>query len=994
MKNSKKQICLLSLLVSSNLFASDYATNNLTVTNKYILEALFLNGKNKAPTKEENSTTSPGDPIYNLFYLSRAIATNTNTLEALGYLNYLAQNSKKESLLFENIKKILITNTLKDSLQDEVIKKIQEYLKNGKKYNGEFSIKNLTFHFYINNQSELYKINEKIINFRKVEIVNNLKTYYTANKENLKCNINISTFNKDAVENIVNLKDSIDENIIAKENLKQIYDDIIKIYNVNKLPGKLLESKPYLLKDYVNFLNSYNEYYIELKQKRDSLIFEYSSNLIDDTFNNFQNQDHLSAYNKTIGITDINSKIKESRTVIQETNNEISGFKVPSQSDLINSVAQFMANRAKQETMIWFVQYLQKEIQNPLLWDAFPETKEMLEMFDLDRIKDLNENWRTSLSSDFVKMPTNIINSQWLANQAVKHGRKYELEVIQSSVKSVTYFQKLVSERNNYRSILKHFYEQSNDSELFKNQKNLKDITTLLYIVSNEFYTIQDKKMYYVTSEQLNNISDEQWKYFLDLVEIKYGLEDKNIFTKILGNKFDDNDRKKFVNLISDFSQIHALSKAAMDENHPSFNLAWNKMIDLLKYVDPQYDSVNNIFNSETYPEINQLQSLYKIGQQISRKDFKAATKGTLEFIKPLYTNFNFNIEVEDNKLLICNILNQRPIEILNIDKFKKSDIQLNDFTISFDKYCSGYIVINDLYFTVRDIKNEIKSAQFQIENNNTKDLFLSKDSFLSIIFKPIKIDKNKIKTEEINKRISNSLLLANLIVDLADNPLKVLNNNNYEIFDIELEDIQGNLQNRSIEKLLKTSMLFTDIFNARDEKGVYNAIEDMFSPKESYMIKRKHKRTFSVNGYVGLYGGYQFVQSQPSDYTNSFAYGITAPIGLTYSGKKIGVFVQFLELGNVVNHYLWSNADYSHKQKLSVKELFSPGLKVLYNIPKTPFVAFVGSSLVQVDKHYNDRMEIVNDRAFDLVQVTAGVKVDIPFFTMYKSNKSKKKKF
>ena len=66
----------------------------------------------------------------------------------------------------------------------------------------------------------------------------------------------------------------------------------------------------------------------------------------------------------------------------------------------------------------------------------------------------------------------------------------------------------------------------------------------MLYIVSNEFYTIQDKKMYYVTSEQLNNISDEQWKYFLDLVEIKYGSEDKNVFNQILGDKFTKTSKK------------------------------------------------------------------------------------------------------------------------------------------------------------------------------------------------------------------------------------------------------------------------------------------------------------------------------------------------------------------------------------------------------------------------------------------------------------------
>ena len=975
MKSSKRYICLLSLLVTSNLFAVNDTKRTAIFYNSFSHE---INCKFKTNSNQyfEKQSDVSGEPIYNLFYLARAISTKTNSLDALGYLNYLAQNSKSDTLLISSLQKNLSNN-----IREELKIDLNNYFKSvlgvdakfdgiEKKYKGIFSGRNAKI------KNDIEELNKIIYAYRNVDIITPVKDFIFTNSDGFI----VDDLSDDFFEKNVEIL----SNTIFLDS-KQ-YKEIIKNFNYIKDPNKKAFKAEYdkLSNSNLNvysFIKYYKSYYSTLSDSRNRLV----NNLV----NNYL--DNLIAYEEKgifqIDQNQINAIIHETRRVVQENNQEISGFRVPSQTDIINSVAQFMANRAKQETMIWFVQYLQREIQNPLLWDAFPETKEVLETFDLDRLKDLNDNWRTSLSSDFVKMPTNLINSSWLENQAVNNNRLSELQNIKATVKSVNYFQKLINERHNYRSILKNFYEKGKESDFYNNQQHLKDITALLYIVSNEFYTIYDKKMYYITSEQINNISEEQWKDLLNLIEIKYGVYEKQVFQNIFTDKLNTSKQKQLANLLSDFSQLDALSKATLDENHPSFILAWNKMIDLLKYVDPNYDVTNDRFNSDMYSEIDQLQILYKIGQQIVKKDFKAVTQNTITFIKPIFSNSNYTINIQDNTINVFSKASAKPIKIVDANKIKRTKIECNNVTISFEKNKENKIKIvgeTEKYFTISELKNEIKSAKIAIASNELVNFKANGNSFLSMIFKE---NSPSLDSKIDEENIQNSLILANLLVDLAENPLKIMSNSNYEVFDIQFDDFQGSFKNNAINKLLKTTTIFSEIINAKDEKEVYSAIEDMFSPKESYMIKRKNKSTFTVNGYVGLFAGYQFVQSQPSDYKNSFIYGVTAPIGLTYSGKRFGTFVQFLELGNLVNHYLWSSSDYSHKQKVSIKELFSPGVKFLFNIPKTPFVAYTGADFVQVDKYLNNQQLIVNNRAIDLIQWTIGFKIDIPFYTVFKKN-------
>ena len=981
------------------------------------------------------STEDP-QPVYNLYKLAKLLAKKKENYHALAYLTQLSKKRTDNTQLVENLKGFIDYSDINKSTYGElggllqITLDIEKPYLNQKVKTGKFEVykKKLNstyvsqanvskdFNEYINRNIENYQeidaLNKLLKKYRNIKIVDSINSFIQENKGLFPSSYKLDDFGAQSLSDFNEKLKDAKVKAIAISNKKNEIDNLGDLTQLENLKlGKLDSIKADLVKvgdgakveelfkgdDEYNFLR-YKDFYAGLVKKRDGLAADFVAKYIK----------QLSPAQKNV--LDVQPKedvvaaqqLVVVQAALQVEQQVASGFKIPSESDVIMALAQFMANRAKQETMIWFVQNLQKELQHSLLWDVFPETKKLVEEFDGQSLPDFNETWRLGLSSDFVKLPSNLINGHWLAAKSVENGKDKELGKLKKTVQISNHFYKLIREKQNYRSIIESFYNLIDDNKLLQDSQLRKPIA-LLHVATNEFFNFNDKKVTFLTTEQIKDLSKEELSILGDLIKLKYGtnvFNDVNSIVSFNVNSLEEEKKSlsKLANFVSDLSQLDVLSKAASSDTSGAFPAVWDKMISMLKYVDSDYSSLGDKFESSNFSEIAQIEDLHKVYQHIARKEFKPAAKAALDLVKPLVSLNNFVVAKEGDKISFKRL--KKPTDLIStaipiFDINAKKISFLNAPTKIFDVVRiqdKGRIeVVNEgktFSFLIQDLAKEFKAIRFadgDIKLNLNDEHFEKK-------LKNVKIFMKQLFGIELGSNLKDEtpLRFANMLVDFYDDPTKILNKASYEDFKLDDYISHSYVSNKSLNKLVQVSGMFADILTSRDERGIYRAIESVVAPPESYMIKRKNDYTLSINGYVGGFVGYQSVLSKPSDFKSSFIYGITAPIGLTYSQKKWGVFAQFMDLGNAVNHFLWNTSDKIDKQKLTVKELFSPGVSVLYNIPKSPFVLFAGAKMVQIDKRYDANFGMVNAKGLDMLQFTTGLKVDIPFFTLGRWNKIK----
>ncbi len=166
-------------------------------------------------------------------------------------------------------------------------------------------------------------------------------------------------------------KAKIFENLLNNKKPEEVQNDSFKLFkevNLSKLEEKLNGNRKKiedLVKDnelYKESVRQYANAYVD-KRKDVDLVIPLNNNL-----EASQNQ------------ININSIVQAAQ---QRTSSQ--SFNMPSESQMIEAMAIFLANRAKQETLIWFMDQVRERLNNPLVFEAFPKLLSFLQ--DLKTIK-------------------------------------------------------------------------------------------------------------------------------------------------------------------------------------------------------------------------------------------------------------------------------------------------------------------------------------------------------------------------------------------------------------------------------------------------------------------------------------------------------------------------------------------------------------------------------------------------------------------------------
>lgn len=161
--------------------------------------------------------------------------------------------------------------------------------------------------------------------------------------------------------------------------------------------------------------------------------------------------------------------------------------------------------------------------------------------------------------------------------------------------------------------------------------------------------------------------------------------------------------------------------------------------------------------------------------------------------------------------------------------------------------------------------------------------------------------------------------------------------------------------------------------------------------PIGSASIKRHSSFNISINGYVGLTGGWETAYGSQKKQTRGNI-GLSAPIGIsaTFCNGYFTPFVSFIDLGSIVNQRL--NNDTTSYSNLKFEHFFTPGLGLFLNCPKLPITAGFHFNYIPNLRtiKYESGSSTISETNRSVTRINFSVLVDIPFFTIYNREKSK----
>lgn len=173
-------------------------------------------------------------------------------------------------------------------------------------------------------------------------------------------------------------------------------------------------------------------------------------------------------------------------------------------------------------------------------------------------------------------------------------------------------------------------------------------------------------------------------------------------------------------------------------------------------------------------------------------------------------------------------------------------------------------------------------------------------------------------------------------------------------------------LDTGTITKLQRFGSFMLNIIDAKDADAVESALDELV-PKGQYSLKNTKPFTISLSAYPGIFAGAETIKKYKTDASGNIDYKSKKeastsmslspylPIGLDFNiGDKVrskkpdkhastNFFIQFLDLGSVLNYRLTSDTTEQSDPDISFKQLLSAGFSVMRHFGNSPLTLGAG---------------------------------------------------
>ncbi len=192
-----------------------------------------------------------------------------------------------------------------------------------------------------------------------------------------------------------------------------------------------------------------------------------------------------------------------------------------------------------------------------------------------------------------------------------------------------------------------------------------------------------------------------------------------------------------------------------------------------------------------------------------------------------------------------------------------------------------------------------------------------------------------------------------------------------------------------SLERIFYYGNLMVDILSADNAEQQALVMDRYFEPVGSYRSKRSRgRRSIELNAYPGVYAGAERLSEEGHV---GGAMGITSPIGISFSKSlkehSVSLFVPVIDLSAPFS-YRWSNQAEGLPYEINWRQVFSPGIHVVWGVKNVPLSLMFGGQLAPELRTLNQYLDPESDESSAVSAIRLGISlsVDLPMLRLYQN--------
>jgi hypothetical protein len=610
-------------------------------------------------------------------------------------------------------------------------------------------------------------------------------------------------------------------------------------------------------------------------------------------------------------------------------------FRLPSEAEMIDAIAVYLAKRVKQEAVMWFFETVQKNAnQYTLIKTFFPNTVTLLQSNEVYEIPNLGAQWRYALSKDFLKLPRNVLTSDWFNNwynkkvKANKQLPEYLLAAFEAC--------DLLSQQYNYSQFVKQMYLNLHNRPTVPSNEGIvtpANLFAILYAFNQECFIpvykgdtlINTRLMRY---EDFRNVTRDELEIMISLMDMKYSHAFGALWYKATGKRFlegkDGEDFRRWAGSIEtgieQFNKLQAeyvkltneiKEGKKLDGAYTAFNI-WDNINVLFNLVMPDTTvsntSLKKIAQGSAELKKNAAKA-FEIYRQLSLKNYTGAVNTTISLVEDLLYNNKDSVSLD--KARVAYLLKPG-------DTFKKHYLPKIDSTTS-------------LSFT----QNQIVSSFVFEKDRHAINIVRKLAGFLNDVM-----------------LTTNAEQLSKVVESYALPPGSYKRKRNSWL-SVDLNAYVGGYYGR--ERLSGVEKSWGNVYGITAPIGL--SISRTFGKKlldtadfTEDLIRNPDKVRIGKN-HIWKRG------------TSTFTFALT-----------------LVDIGAVVSYRFSNTAQKGLPQEVSWAQVLSPGVRLAYGIRNTPLVASIGYQYTPKLREINQNGETM----YSTHRISAGILFDLPLANLW----------
>lgn len=322
----------------------------------------------------------------------------------------------------------------------------------------------------------------------------------------------------------------------------------------------------------------------------------------------------------------------EARELRMSQSTALSNFKLPSQSEVIDALAIYLAKRVKQEAVLYFMQELKDRFNSKrMIQELFHNSFVLLTNTDLTQSPGFGTEWKYAFSKDLSRLPQSIIQFAAKNDYLKKEAGKVFADILQITTK--------IQSKYNFIEIA----QSIQDSSVLYSQ-SIRAFAAIINVFNNELFDTNGNRNYWISFQDFESSilrNPDQCQLFFSLLAQRYPR-----FIEILGlSENDINNDKAKIRKIAEWMSSVLISldhfqrnqRAQFENNNQNYVLVsyWTLFSDIIKQVlkDDSHISASWLRSEHISSTLDRVDALFEIFTLIENGNYSGSAQASVNML-------------------------------------------------------------------------------------------------------------------------------------------------------------------------------------------------------------------------------------------------------------------------------------------------------------------------------------------------------------------------